>query len=717
MSKSNNQKYLSRYVFIGIIFAVFAIIIVGRALYTMTAKRDYWEKVAKNKTLISSSIPQRRGDILSDNGLLLATSLPEYKVYMDFVTGGEKKDSLLEVKMDSICMGLHDIFPEVSAEDFKAHLQKGREKRSMHYPIIRRRVSYREYSEMKKLPVFNTSKYFGGFIGEPNNARSNPYGTLATKTIGDMYKGKDSARLGLELSFDSILAGKPGKQHNEKILNEMYPRTDEEPIDGNDIVTTIDIKIQDLAEKAVVEKLKELDANVGVAIVMEVATGDIKAMVNMEKNSKGEYQELMNHAVSDLLEPGSVFKTASLMVALDDGVIDTTYKVNTGNGVMKMHGQYMRDHNWRNGKGYGTLTVPRILQVSSNIGISYIIDHFYKDDPDRFVQGIYRTGLAEDLKIPLPGYQKPRIRRPEKNSHGQYTNWYKTTLPWMSIGYETMLPPISTVTFYNAIANNGKMMRPRLVKQELHDGQVVKEYQPVVLREQICKPSTLEKIQIMLREVVRDGLGKHAGSNTFPVAGKTGTALIASGKKGYNTGNKNYLVSFAGYFPSDQPKYSCIVCIQKPGPKASGGSMAGPVFRKIAEGVMARDLRLSVVDARDAQSAGLPDVKNGDVRAARTVLDKYGIASWVNWQKDDISNGMVWGMASVTPQNVRLSKSDRVPYGVIPDVGGMGARDAVYLLESSGAKVRLEGRGKVVWQSMPAGHRIARGDTCTVQLR
>ncbi len=716
MSKSNNQQFLSRYVFIGVIFAVFALIIIGKALYTMTAKRDYWEKVANNKAIKNKPIKQRRGNIFSDNGLLLASTLPEYSVYMDFATGGEKKDSILGEKMDSICMGLHDIFPDISAEEFKEHLQKGRAAKSKHYPIIRRRVTYRQYSEMKKLPVFNMSKYFGGFIGEDNSARSNPYGGLACKTIGDMYKGKDSARLGLELTFDSILAGTPGRQHNEKVLNEILPVVDVEPMDGDDIVTTLDIKIQDLAEKAVVEKLKEIDGNIGVAIVMEVATGDIKAMVNMEKNSKGEYQELQNHAVSDLLEPGSVFKTASIMVALDDGVVDTTYKVNTGNGVMKMHGQDMRDHNWRKG-GYGTIAVPKILQVSSNIGVSYIIDHFYKDDPDRFVQGIYRTGLAEDLQVPLPNYQKPRIRHPEKNSHGQYTNWYKTTLPWMSIGYETMVPPISTVTFYNAIANNGKMMRPRLVKQVVRNGQVIKEYPPVVLREQICKPSTLEIMQILLREVVRDGLGKKAGSNTFPVSGKTGTAQIAKGKKGYHSGTMNYLVSFAGYFPSDQPKYSCIVCIQKPGPSASGGGMAGPVFKKIAEGIMARDLRLSAADAHDNKSAAIPDVKNGDVKAARAVLDKYGIASWSNWQKEDISNGMVWGTATITPQNVRLNKSEQSSYGVIPDVNGMGARDAVYLLESSGAKVRLEGRGKVFAQSLPAGHRIARGDTCTIRLR
>jgi cell division protein FtsI (penicillin-binding protein 3) len=381
---------------------------------------------------------------------------------MDFEVGGAEKDSIWQEQFDSICMGLHEIFPDVSAEDFAKHLEKGRKDKKRHYPIIKRRVSYTQLTQIKRLPVFNLPKNFGGFHEEGNNARSNPYGSLASKTIGDMYRGKDSARLGLELTFDSILAGSPGIMHYKKVLNEMVPVVDREPVDGDDIVTTLDMKIQDLAEKAVVEELKEIDGDVGVAIVMEVATGDIKAMVNMEKTSSGAYMELQNHAVSDMLEPGSVFKTVSMMVALDDGVVDTTYRVDTGNGVRKMHGADMRDHNWRKG-GYGTISVPKILQVSSNIGVSYIIDHFYEKDPDKYVQGVYRTGIAEDLKVPLQNYHKPSIRRPERNSRGQLTNWYKTTLPWMSIGYETMVPPISTVTFYNAIANNGRMMRPRLV--------------------------------------------------------------------------------------------------------------------------------------------------------------------------------------------------------------------------------------------------------------
>jgi len=288
-----------------------------------------------------------------------------------------------------------------------------------------------------------------------------------------------------------------------------------------------------------VKELKLINGETGVAIVMGVETGDIKAMVNMERMANGEYGEIMSHAISDLLEPGSVFKTASLMVALDDGKVDTTAMVDTGNGIYHMHTRDMKDHNWRKG-GYGRISVPRILQVSSNIGVSRIIDENYGKNPEQFVDGIYRLGLADDLRLPLPGYAKPIIRKPKRSSNGKLVDWPLTKLPWMSIGYETQIPPISMVTFYNAIANNGRMMRPRIVKAVMRDGKVIREYPTEVMREQICKPTTLSKIRTMLEQVVSIGLGKQAGSQSFMVAGKTGTAPIADEHGGYHSGINRY---------------------------------------------------------------------------------------------------------------------------------------------------------------------------------
>ena len=531
-----------------------------------------------------------------------------------------------------------------------------------------------------------------------------------------MFGAKDTAKCGLELSFDSILRGKSGIVQRKKVMNKYLSITERPPIDGADIVTTSDVGMQDLAERALIDELKLINGNVGVAIVMEVQTGDVKAIVNMTKCEDGEYREVKNDAVSDLLEPGSVFKTASIMVALDDGVVDTNYHVETFGGIMDMHGAKMRDHNWHRG-GYGRLSLPQTLEYSSNIGVSRIIDEHYGKHPEKFVEGIHRLGLAEDLRIPLVGSSPARIRMPKMDKTGKHwANWSKTALAWMSIGYETQVPPISTLTFYNAIANNGKMMRPRFVKQVVKNGEVLMDFPPEVIREQICKEKTLKEIQTILYHVVSQGLGKKAGSPSFKVAGKTGTAQISKGAGGYKSGQMNYLLSFAGYFPADAPRYSCIVCIQKSGLPASGGGMSGVVFHHIAEGIMAQDLKLSVADARDSLSVLLPEVKNGNILAADYVLSRLGVKTNENWSGSYANGNPIWGTTSHQNNQVMLTKVDNVQVGQMPDVTGMGARDAVYLLESKEVKVRIEGRGKVVSQSLPAGHQIKKGEVCSLKL-
>lgn len=716
MSKQfDRKKIIPRYKIIAYVMLVAGFAIVCKAAYIATVKRDYWMKVASRLKKDSVDVKPVRGNILSCDSRLMASSLPEFRLYMDFKAGGEKKDSLWQAKVDSICMGLHEIFPEKSAAEFKRDLEEGRAKKSQNWPVWRRRVSYNIYSEVKKLPVFNLSPYKGGFHVETFNARQRPFGSLAQRTVGDMFGAKDTARCGLELSFDSILRGKMGKISRRKVMNKYLSITMQEPENGADIITTIDVGMQDLAERALIDELKEINGNVGVAIVMEVSTGDIKAIVNMTKCGEGVYREIKNSAVSDLLEPGSVFKTASIMVALDDGVVDTTYQVDTGSGIWDMYGAKMRDHNWHRG-GYQVLSLPKTLEYSSNIGVSRIIDKFYAKNPEKFVQGIDRLGLREDLKVPLVGATPPRIRMPKKNERGQYVNWSKTALPWMSIGYETQIPPISTLTFYNAIANNGKMVRPRFVKQVVKNGQVIMEFPTEVIRQKICKEKTLREIQTILEHVVSQGLGKKAGSPSFKVAGKTGTAQISKGAGGYKSGQVNYLLSFAGYFPADAPRYSCIVCIQKSGLPASGGGMSGVVFHNIAEGIMAQSLKLNVTDARDSLSVLVPDVKSGNVAAACYVLNRLGINANKNWSGSYADGNPIWGKAQKNRSSVYLAKGTPYNSKTIPDVKGMGARDAVYLLESRGVKVRLHGRGKVTGQSLPSGHIIKKGEVCSLKL-
>ena len=713
----DRKKVIKRYKVVAYAMLVFALLVLIKVVYISTVEREYWLEVASRLTRDSVDVKPVRGNILSCDGRLMASSLPEFRMYMDFKAGGdenEQRDSLWEAKVDSICNGLHEIFPTKTAAEFKKHLEEGRTKGSRHWPVWRKRVSYNTFSEVKKLPVFCLSANKGGFHYEKFNARQRPFGSLAKRTIGDLYGAKDTAQFGLELSYDSILRGKMGKISRQKVRSEFLDITIQDPVNGADIVTTIDVNIQDLAERSLVDELKLINGNVGVAVVMEVKTGDIKAIVNMTKCADGEYYEIKNSAVSDLLEPGSVFKTASLMVALDDGVVDTTYTVDTGSGIWDMYGAKMRDHNWHRG-GYQVLTLPQTLEYSSNIGVSRIIDKYYGKNPEKFVQGLDRIGMREDLKLPIVGYAPPRIRMPKKNKRGQYTNWSKTALPWMSIGYETQVPPISTLTFYNAIANGGTMMRPRFVKAVMKDGQVIQEFPPQVVKQSICKEKTLREITTILEHVVSQGLGKKAGSTSFKVAGKTGTAQISKGAAGYKSGTMNYLLSFVGFFPADAPRYSCIVCIQRPGLPASSGFSA-LVFHNIAEGIMAQSLKLDVADARDSLSVLVPDVKNGNLAAADHVLRYLGVNARKTWDWQHVGGKSIWGKAENDGKAVTLTRGTGYAEGTVPDVSGMGARDAVYVLESRGVKVRLYGRGKVKKQSLPPGHKIRKGEACTLNL-
>lgn len=711
----DRKKIIPRFKIVAYTAMLLGFAIIAKASYTTFAKRDYWTQVADRLVNDSVEVKPVRGNILSSDGQLMAGSLPRYKLYIDFdAMHNARTDTLwTDSMLTVICEGLYDIYPDKSVDELKTHLQEGFDAGSKYWPIWKRRVSYDIYSQVKQLPILELSSYRGGLCTEEYNGRERPFGSLAMRTVGELYDGKDTAKCGLELTYDSILRGKPGIVQRKKVLNKYLSFTELPPVDGADIVTTIDVDMQDLAERALERELKEINGNVGVAIVMEVKTGDVKAIVNLTKCGDGEYYEIKNNAVSDLLEPGSVFKTASIMVALDDGVVDTTYMVDTGGGICDMHGSKMRDHNWHRG-GYGLISLPRALEVSSNIGVSRIIDRFYGSNPEKYVEGIYDLGLADDLGLPFVGSSPARIRKPEKNSRGKYTNWSKTALAWMSIGYETQVPPISTLTFYNAIANDGRMMRPRFVKQVVKDGEVIQEFPPEVMREQIAKPQTVKTIQTILEHVVSQGLGKKAGSKSFKVAGKTGTAQISQGKSGYKSGQVNYLVSFAGFFPADAPRYSCIVCIQKTGLPASGGGMSGVVFHDIAEGIMAQDLKLSVNDARDTTSVMVPDVKDGNVEAAGYVLSSIGVRTKYNG--DGSSTGDAWGTAISDGDKVCLSRSEQCASSVVPDVKGMGARDAVAQLETRGLKVRVEGRGKVVSQSLPPGSPARKGSVCMLKM-
>ncbi len=713
-SKFPEKNVMTRYFIIAAILAVTGVSVAIKTAYIMFVERNFWNEVSLRFIKRNMEIKPVRGSIYSADGQLLASSIPEYKMFMDYmvvekdstrrIKEQHRRDSVLYASVDSMSDGLHAIFPDKSAAEFKRTILEGRKKESRNWPIYSHRITYIQYKEVKRLPVFKLPAYKGGFHVQTIEQRANPFGSLAKRTIGALYAGKDSARYGLELAFDSVLRGKPGLMHRQKVMNKYINIIDRPQEDGCDIISTIDVNMQDLAEKALVDQLKKIEAQVGIVAIMEVQTGDVKAIVNMARSKDGSYHETKNYAVSNLLEPGSVFKTASFMVAFDDGMFGPNDLVNTGCGKINMHGRDMKDASWDKRGGYGEITAAECIKHSSNVGVSMLIDKHYFNQPEKFVNGLYRIGLAEPYKVDIPGAAQANIRRPKKDG----SNWSKTALAWMSIGYETQIPPIRTLAFYNGIANGGKMLAPRFVKACKRNGELVEDYPVKVVRERMCSPSALRDVQYCLSLVTqKGGSGHRAASKYFPVSGKTGTAQIWT-KNGRTT---NYLVSFVGYFPANAPKYSCIVCIQKPFP-ASGGGHCGPVFKQIAEGVMAHVRNGNFSSARDSVNRFLPFVHNGDMSAARNVLSELHVPY--------TSNGLgekTWGNVSNDSTGITLTGENKSGIDRVPDLRNMGLRDAVFMLENMGLKVSTHGKGRVVEQSVPAGTVARKGMKVNIVLK
>ena len=703
--KADKDNSIGRYKILLALMTLAGLYIFGKAVRTMLPPYStYFEEVGKRYVKENKSKEGARGNILDCNGNILSSSIPEYQLRIDFrvidpdsaskARTEHFRDSVFDHCLDSIANGLAEIFPSYDSKWFRQRLLQGKKSKKFSWRIYPKNASYIEYTRCKKLPLLRENKLKGGFHGDEIPQRVKPYGRLAARTIGDMAKDTDTAKSGLERSFDSILRGKPGLGHISFVRNVRVEFEDQAPIDGHDLMSTIDINLQDFADRTLRNKLQEPSVNgdLGIVVVMEVKTGDVKAIVNLKKCSDGEYYDIKNNALSDLYEPGSTFKTGSIMVALEDGFITKDTRINTGRGDTLMYGRHMKDHNWRTG-GCQTVTVTGILEKSSNIGVSMLIDKAYHNDPDRFVTGLNRLGVGIPLNLPFEGAADPYVKHPKREGR-HYSNWSNTSLPWMSIGYECALPPISTLTFYNAIANGGKMVRPRFVKCEMKDGVVLREFPVEVIKEKICKSSTLADIQEILEKVVSEGLGRKAGNGGkyFKVSGKTGTAQV-SAEDGSGYGSiKNYFVSFCGYFPSDDPQYSCFVGIKKRGTPASGGGQCGPVFREISEYLMSKDNYLDPTKASDSTSVFTPHVSDGNQQRISDVLKALGIK----------------GEGKTEKSHTAMDK--------VPDLTGMGARDAVYEMQKRGLQVRILGKGKVKSQDIPFGTPVQKGKTITLTL-
>jgi len=699
----DSKHTIPRLLVVVIPLTLFGLAIIGRAAYEMLVNDDYWEAVRKRMASQQRSIPAVRGNIYSADGQLMVGSMPVYDLRMDFVVKDadstaekrlrERREALWENEADSFCLGLARLFPQHTAAEYRTMLNNGRrEARRRNFPIARG-ISYIQFREAMRLPYARHGAIATGVYAEEIPQRQKPYGSMANRTLGSLMTTNDSARNGLELAFDNFLRGKPGRRHRVKVRRQWMDMTDEEPIDGLDLITTIDVGMQDAAEKILTRKLKELNAEVGVVVLMEVQTGDVKAIVNLTRIAPGVYAEVKNNALTDLWEPGSTFKTASMMVALEDGVITRDDAVDVGNGVYMMHGRPMKDHNWRKG-GYGRkISVDECLMFSSNVGVSRIIDEHYHAHPEKYVDGLHREGVGVAFDLPFPGVGKPYVRRPKPDG----SNWSKTALAWMSIGYETQIPPIYTVAFYNAIANNGRMVKPRFVKEIQKDGITQKVFPVETVRTRICSPRTLRDIHEILERVVNDphGLGRKAGCKQFKVCGKTGTAQVADEHGSYHSSPARYMVSFAGFYPSEAPKYSCVVCIKKSGLPASGGGQAGPVFSELAQYVMSKGVFRPADAAADSTSAFVPTASAGDPAEVQEIFQELDIEA-----------------PTATPDSLPATKE-----GTVPDVCGMGVRDAVRMLEKQGLKVRLQGQGYVRKQSLPAGTKATKGQSITLELK
>ncbi len=659
---------------------------------------DEWKTRTKELTTTWRKVEGNRGNIFSEDGDLLATSVPIYEVRMDMKIASEE---LFRAEYKKLADSLHTLFKDRSSASYQELLRQGRANANR-YLLIARNVNYLEMQRLKKFPILSEGRYSGGVIYQRNMIRKKPYRILASRTIG---YSRDDMKVGLEAGFNNYLEGATGKRLETRLAGGVWRPVDEssefDPEDGKDIITSIDINLQDVAETALLRQLSAYNAHHGTVIVMEVKTGFIKAIANLSRDENGNYSEGFNYAIGEATEPGSTFKLPVLMAALEDGLVSIDDLVDTKDGTVKYYDRVMRDS--KEG-GYGKISVERAFELSSNVGISQVITEAYEKDPQKLVKRLKMMGLGGMLNIEIPGEAKPRIKNVEDK------DWTGVTLPWMSIGYEVLQTPLQTLTFYNAVANNGKMMKPQFVKEIRNNGEVDKTFKPVVLNASIATQGTIKKVKYLLDGVVsRDGTAKNLQNHNLKIAGKTGTAQIAMGIGGYKKERK-YLASFAGYFPADDPEYSCIVVVYAPSGGIYGNIVAGPIFREIADKIYSTNFDLQD-DAFPLELAKyqVPVSKNGFLSDSKEVFDYLKIP----YQMEN--ENALWVKTETQENSILISDLDFID-NLVPNVKGMGAMDAIYLLENSGMKVKIIGTGVVKQMSIQPGERVLKGSEITLNL-
>jgi cell division protein FtsI (penicillin-binding protein 3) len=686
------------------VLTIFAVALLVQIIILQYLQRGKWSAMSEKYVYKTAEMPSNRGDILAHDGRLLASSVPYYSIYMDTRSSGMSADTWSR-GINGLSDGLSHLLGVRSPAGWKSVITDAR-KRGDRYFLIQKKVDYATLKKLKELPIFREGQYKGGLVAQPENKRILPHSDLAARTIGYLNSGTEGTQVGLEGSFNKDLAGKKGLVVKQRLTGGDWIVVDEgesvESKDGNDIVTTIDVDLQDVASSALENQLRKHNAHHGCAVLMEVETGDIRAIANLEQTGNGNYRETYNYAIAESTEPGSTFKLPVLMAAIEDGVIDTGDIVDTGKGSVKYYNKIIRD---TKEDGYGKLTVKQVFEKSSNVGTSMLITEHYKNNPKEFVNRLYAMKLDQQLDLQIQGEGKPLIRYPGDKY------WSGLSLPMMSHGYEVQLTPLQILTFYNAVANDGKMMRPRFVTEILRNGSVVKSFGTSVIINSIASRSTIRKAKKMMEGVVEHGTATNLKNANYKIAGKTGTAQIARDKYGYRQGPRmSYQASFVGYFPAENPLYSCIVVVNAPSNGVYYGNVvAGSVFKEISDKVYAttffkdykaenkEDKRINAPEAGNGYRADINEVL-GDlkVRYKRTSKEE-----WVATRESGDTIRLV---------GVGLQK------GLVPDVRGMSLRDAIYLLENSGLKVRYSGKGKVLRQSPEHGARVYEGSVVSLDM-
>ncbi len=693
--------------FIGMI--ILGILVLGRAFYIQQVQGAMWRSKGDSMHLKYLPIDAERGSIYSEDGNMLSTSVPIFDVYIDFAAEGlrDKNGQRFKENIDSLAYNLNRLFGDKTAALYKKELQDAYKRKDRYFPL-KKKITFVQYKELRDFPLVRQGRNKSGFIIDPRDKRINPYRLLANRTIG-LSREDSTKNVGLEKSYDSLLKGTSGQRLMRYIAGAYLPveGAEVEPENGKDIVTTLDTYMQDVAEDALMDMMLSNNSLHGTAIVMETATGKIKAIANLGKQPDGTYVEDLNYGIGKRTEPGSVFKLATLISLLEDKYVDINSLVDCEGGVKSFYGLRIRDAHL----GTGTVSVKDAFSMSSNVAFAKLADQYYHDQPSKFINHLHQLRLDTLTGVDIVASSGfPIIKKAGSRT------WSNTTIPFMAHGYEALVTPLHMLMLYNAVANNGKMMQPYLVNSVMDYGVEVKHVQPKVLIDKICSDATLIQLKEALYEVVHGTHGtgrKILFDSSYSISGKTGTAVTALNNKGYNKGNKIYQSSFIGYFPSDKPAYSIAVVIQNSNESKLiyGADVAGTVFKRISDKIYGRFLSTTQFMV-NTKTDSLPYQYYGMRN------DFTSIFSWMRLPYSDSANGNPIVSASIQASNAvwRAPAQPLAGNSQVPDVTGMGLKDAIQVLEDRGAKVIISGRGRVFNQAPLAGSPMKKGQPVNLLL-